>query len=206
MQTTLLILALSVDLFLACVACGTERIKIEIRTALCISFVCSGVLFLSLAVGKMFEGMLKDRYVSILGFLVLFILGVWKLLEYSVRKYIRKHKFLCKRVKVTFSQLNFILSIYNNPVMADKDHSKTMSVTEGFFFALAMSLDGLVGGLGAAVLGIQIYETVFWNFLLGVAAVWTGSLVGRRTAAKEEMDVSWVGGVLFLILALGKVL
>lgn len=48
MQTVLLIVALSMDVFLASVACGAEQIRIEKKTALCIGAVCSGVLFFSL--------------------------------------------------------------------------------------------------------------------------------------------------------------
>ena len=204
MQTFLLIVALSIDVFLASVACGAEQIKIEKKTALCISAVCSGVLFLSLAMGNLLDGVIKEKYTVYLCFAGLLLIGVFKLAEYGIRAYIRKHKFVCKRVKITFSQLNFILSIYNNPVMADKDRSSVMSVTEGVFFALAMSLDGFFGGLGAAFLHINVVETVLMNFFLGYAAVRAGSLAGMRAAVRKEGDYSWIGGALFVLLAFSK--
>lgn len=204
MQTFLLIVALSIDVFLASVACGAEQIKIEKKTALCISTVCSGVLFLSLAMGNLLDGVIKEKYTVYLCFAGLLLIGVFKLAEYGIRAYIRKHKFVCKRVKITFSQLNFILSIYNNPVMADKDRSSVMSVTEGVFFALAMSLDGFFGGLGAAFLHINVVETVLMNFFLGYAAVRAGSLAGMRAAVRREGDYSWIGGALFVLLAFSK--
>lgn len=206
MQIFLLIIALSIDVFLACVACGTEKIKIDNKTALCISGICSGVLFLSLTTGSLLDGVIKENYTGLLCFLGLFLVGVFKLSEYGIKVYIKKHKFLCKRVKITFSQLNFILSIYNNPVMADKDHSSVMSVAEGIFFALAMSMDGLFGGLGAAFLGINVWLTTLLNFIIGFAAVRIGSAAGRNAVRKREMDLSWVGGILFVILAFTKIL
>lgn len=206
MQTVLLIMALSIDVFLACAACGTENIKIERKTALCISFVCSGVLFLSLSAGSLLSGMMKENDVKVLAFVGLFLVGVFKLTEYGVKRYVRKHKFLCKHVKITVSQLQFILSIYNNPVMADKDHSKVMSVTEGIFFALAMSVDGLFGGLGAGFLELNIFLTTVCNFLLGIAAVQLGSMAGRKAVLKTDVDVSWLGGAMFVLLAFGKIL
>lgn len=206
MQIFLLIIALSIDVFLACVACGTEKIKIDNKTALCISGICSGVLFLSLTAGSLLDGVIKENYTELLCFLGLFLVGVFKLSEYGIKIYIKKHKFLCKRVKITFSQLNFILSIYNNPVMADKDHSSVMSVAEGIFFALAMSMDGLFGGLGAAFLGINVWLTTLLNFIIGFAAVRIGSAAGRNAVRKREMDLSWVGGILFVILAFSKIL
>lgn len=156
MQTVLLIVALSMDVFLASVACGAEQIRIEKKTALCIGAVCSGVLFFSLVCGKLIDGVVREKYAAYLCFAGLFLVGAYKLTEYGIRAYIRRHHFLCKQVKMKFSQLNFIISIYNNPAAADRDCSATMSVTEGICFALAMSVDGFFGGLGAAFLDISI--------------------------------------------------
>lgn len=206
MQIVLLIAALSVDVFLASAACGAENIRIGKRTALCIGAVCSGVLFLSLAVGKLLDGVIKEDYTTLLCFWGLLVVGIFKLAEYGIRAYIRKYKFLCKRVKITFSQLNFILSIYNNPVMADKDRSSTMSAVEGIFFALAMSFDGILGGLGAAFLGIDLWQTILANFILSFAAVEAGSALGRNLVQRQERDFSWVGGALFVVLAFSKLL
>lgn len=205
MQTVLLIVALSVDVFLASVACGTEHIKIEKKTALCISAVCSGVLFLSLTVGNLLDGVIKETYTEWLCFFGLLLVGLFKLVEYGIKIYIKKYKFLCKRVKITFSQINFILSIYNNPVMADKDRSSNMSVTEGIFFALAMSMDGFFGGLGAAFLGINVWWTTLLNFIFGIAAVLAGCFVGKKVALQQDRDLSWIGGALFVVLAFSKI-
>ncbi len=204
MQTVLLIVALSVDVFLASVACGAEQIRIGKTTALCISAICSGVLFLSLVAGNLLDGVIKERYAVILCFFVLLAVGVFKLAEYGIRTYIRKHKYLCKRVKITFSQIHLILSIYNNPVAADQDKSSNMSVAEGVFFALAMSLDGFFGGLGAAFLGINIWEALLLNLILSFVAVRAGVSAGRRLTQYKKRDLSWVGGVLFVALAVSK--
>ena len=153
------------DVFLASVACGAEQIRIEKKTALCIGAVCSGVLFFSLVCGKLIDGVVREKYAAYLCFAGLFLVGAYKLTEYGIRAYIRRHHFLCKQVKMKFSQLNFIISIYNNPAAADRDCSATMSVTEGICFALAMSVDGFFGGLGAAFLDISIAGTVCLNLV-----------------------------------------
>ncbi len=206
MQTLLLVTAFSVDVFLACAACGTEKIQIKNAAALTISGICSGVLLFSLLAGNLLGGMIKESYTEILCFLGLFLIGIFKLAEYVVKRYVKKHKFLCKRVKITVSQLNVILSIYHNPVMADMDHSSVMSVSEAVFFAFAMSLDGLFGGLSAGFLDIGIAAAVVCNFLAGILAVKAGSALGMRAALKKDMDISWVGGTLFVALAFSKVL
>lgn len=89
--------------------------------------------------------------------------------------------------------------------MADKDHSKKMSVPEGISFALAMSLDAVIAGVSAAgFLDVPMYLATVWNFLASLFAVIAGSLLGRTLSRRWNMDFSWIGGILFLILAFGK--
>lgn len=206
MQIVLLLIALSVDVFVASMACGAEHIRIGKKTALCISGICSGVLFLSLLVGNILQGVLNERYTKWICFFVLLAVGIFKLAEYAIKSYTRRHPFFCKHMKITISQVQFIFSIYNDPTEADCDHSATMSVMEGVFFALAMSLDGFFGGVGAALLGINIWLTSILNFLLGFAAVSAGSYLGKRLTQQRERDLSWVGGLVFVCLAFGKIL
>lgn len=203
-QTVLLVIALSIDVFLACMACGTEKIRIKKEAAGTISGICSGVLLLSLLAGGCLGEIVRERDRTFLCFLGFLLIGLYKLSEYTIKVYIRKNKFLCKCVKITFSQLNFILSIYNDPVVADKDRSSVMSVSEAVFFALAMSLDGLFGGISAGFLERNILLTVGLNFAVGFLAVKAGSGLGMRLAARKEWDLSWLGGVLFLVLAFAK--
>lgn len=205
-QIVLLITALSIDVFVASMACGAEHIIIGKRTALCISVICSGVLFLSLAAGNLLQGILRAEYAKWFCFWGLFLVGAFKLAEYGIKSYARRHAFFCKRVRITISQIQFIFSIYNDPTVADKDHSASMSVPEGIFFALAMSLDGFFGGLGASFLGIDIWLTGVLNILLSYAAVNVGSRVGEHLIRRCQKDFSWVGGVLFICLAFSKII
>ena len=206
MQIVLLVIALSVDVFVASMACGAEYIVIEKKTALCISGICSGVLFLSLVAGNLLQGVMREEYAKWFCFFGLLAVGVFKLVEYGIKVYVQKHQFFCKRIKITISQIQFILSIYNNPVEADKDHSASMSVSEGIFFALAMSLDGFLGGLGASFLEINIWEASVLNFLLSFLVVIVGCRMGKHMAQHSRYDLSWVGGALFVGLAFSKII
>ncbi len=206
MQVVLLIVAVSMDVFFACVSCGMEKIKIGTKAALSISGICSGVLFAALLAGSALEGIMAGSTGAFLSFLALFLIGVYKLTGYGIRKYIIKKKFVCKRVKLSFSQLDFILSIYNNPAAADKDHSATMSVAESVCFALAMSLDGFFGGLGAGLFGMNLWTATLGSFVAGFLAVKLGCFAGRQASTVHGADLSWLGGMMFLALAFSKFL
>ena len=85
MQVILLITAVSVDVFVACVACGSEQIKIGSVAALCISTVCSGILGISLYAGMALQGILLKKYALYLSFCGLLAVGIFKLTEYAIR-------------------------------------------------------------------------------------------------------------------------
>ena len=155
MQVILLIIAVSVDVFVACVACGSEQIKIGSAAALCISTVCSGILGISLYAGMALQGVLLKKYALYLSFFGLLAVGIFKLTEYAIRKYIERHKFLCKKVKISFSQLSFILSIYNNPVMADRDHSERTPAHEASTAAASLKR---LSGVEAKTIGSVVAD------------------------------------------------
>lgn len=103
------------------------------------------------------------KYALYLSFCGLLAVGIFKLTEYAIRKYIERHKFLCKKVKISFSQLSFILSIYNNPVMADRDHSATMSCVEAVFLHLQCHWMGCLEGW-VQDLAESIFSYGAWKF------------------------------------------
>ena len=77
---------------------------------------------------------------------------------------------------------------------------------EAVFFALAMSLDGMFGGLGAGFTGKNIFFTVMGSFVVSFCAVLCGCRIGMQASKRWKTDVSWLGGVLFVILAFQKII
>ena len=76
MQVVLLIVAVSMDVFFACVSCGMEKIKIGTKAAFSISGICSGVLFAALLVGSALDGIMAGSTGAFLSFLALFLLSL----------------------------------------------------------------------------------------------------------------------------------
>lgn len=206
MQVFLLLLALSIDVFAASFSCGMGGIRIRLLPAVCISMVCSAVLAFSLSIGTLIDRVITDKYTTIICFLGLFLVGMVKIVEYLIKVYIKKNKQVRKQIRFKFKQLNIVLQIYNNPQLADMDESDEMSIKESIFFALAMSMDGLFGGIGAAFLKINITATVLINFVISFILILAGYYVGEKTSAKIEKDVGWISGALFLLLAFRKLL
>lgn len=171
-----------------------------------ISVVCSGFLALSLILGDVLRPFLPEAAAKALCFLILFTLGLAKLLDNVVKALIKKHNKLTKKLKFKLLSLNFILHVYANPEDADEDRSKTLSPAEAASLAVALSLDGLGAGLGTALGGGNIPLTVALSLVVGVLAITLGCFTGNKAAGGSKGGFSWVGGAGLIALAFYKLL
>jgi len=100
--------------------------------------------------------------------------------------------------------LNFILNIYADPEMADKDDSRTLSYSEAFSLALALSIDGLAVGLGAAFAEVNSMLVITNSIIIGLMAVLLGSFIGKKVSEKVSLDLSWLSGAMLVVLSFMK--
>lgn len=203
-EAALLVLAISTDAFAAALAYGTRKIRIPVLSAVTISVICSGMLLLSLFVGGIIRPVVPEGLTIGLGFSILFLLGFVKLFDSSIKAYIRRHQKLNKRIRFSFCSLKFILTVYADPSEADQDASRVLSPLEAASLAVALSLDGLAAGVGAGFSSFSWFSMLILSFSIGLAAVGSGYVIGRRVAEKSQADLSWLGGILLIVLAFMK--
>ncbi len=198
----MLVTALCVDSFVASFGYGANKIKIPTVCALIINGICTLFLGISLLAGSLMKDVLNKESASIICFVVLLFMGLIKLCDSYIKSYIRKHKKMEKQFKL--SNLNFIFSIYADPEVADADHSRTLSPAEAVLLAIAMSLDGLAVGVGAALSGISPLFTILMSLCIGFVALLFGSFLGRKVSDKMMKDITWLGGILLIAVAVMK--
>ncbi len=204
LESIILVTALSLDAFVASFAYGTNKIKIPILSALILTVICSLTLTISLFIGALIRPYLHETVTHVLCFMILFILGITKLFDSSIKAYIRKKKTLNKQIAFKALNLHFILNIYADPKIADKDDSRTLSLSEAISLALALSIDGLAVGLGAALANVNSLIIIITSLFIGMVAVMGGSLLGEKISEKINLDLSWLSGLLLVILAIMK--
>lgn len=206
LESILLVVALSTDAFVASFAYGTNKIKILFRSVVVISTICSLLLAVSLFVGTIIRSFITPHMTEMICFFVLFVLGIVKLCDSTIKTTIRKRKNLSKELSFSFFHLSFILHIYANPEDADSDSSKILSPSEAASLAIALSLDGLAVGLGAALTDINHMQIILFSFIFNIMAVMGGCYVGNKVAEKLPLDLSWLSGILLMILAVLKLI
>ena len=200
-EAILLVTALAMDAFVASFAYGTNKIKIPFASIMVINLVCGIVLALSLFLGAIISPYLPPYITSSISFLILFLLGAAKLFDSSIKTFIRKHRSLKKELKFSMFNLNFILNVYADPQEADRDYSRVLSPLEAASLAIALSLDGFAAGFGLGLVHINYIQVVLFSLISDMVAVIFGCYIGNKIAEKLSLNISWISGVLLIILA-----
>lgn len=194
-----LILALSLDTFMAALSYETNKIKIPILSNFTISFICAISLMISFVIGNILETFINTNILKWISFSVLFFIGVFKIFDSKIKKYIRNKK----TINFSFCNLNFILEIYSDYSKADIDKSKTLSLTEAISLALALSIDSLSAGLAFNV-SYEITILVFvCSLTINILFILLSKLIGCFTS-KTDLDFSFLSGLIFIVLAFMK--
>lgn len=204
LESIMLVIALSTDAFVASFAYGSNKIKIPFASVQIINIACSSILAVSLLLGTIFRQYVPGELTKTICFCILFFLGVARLMDSTIKAIIKSHTDLKKQIKFSMFNLNFILLLYADPEKADVDTSKILSPNEAVSLAIALSLDGLAVGFGAALGNINILETVIFSLIFGTVAVIFGCFLGNKVAEKIPLDLSWLSGVLLIVLAFLK--
>ena len=200
----LLIIALSVDAFAASFAYGTDNVKIPPLSAAIVAFLSDFLLIASLYIGSLFKTYIPDSLTTFLSFSILFVLGIIKLFDSSIKKKIRENQFNSRQLHVSFKNLRFILTVYAKPQEANTTDIEILSPTEALSLGLALSLDSAAAGIGAASSELSLPLTALLTFVISITAVFSGCKMGRILAAKSDFNFSVIGGILLILLAFTK--
>ena len=196
----LLIIALTADAFIASLAYGVNKIEISTSAAATINAICSGLLGISLGMGHLLGQLLSPVLAKSLGTILLLVIGGIKLFDCALKRYLDAWEDKQKDIRFTLSRFRFVLHIYADPVAADQDRSRSLSIPESVFLAVAMSLDGMIAGVGTVFSPVGVLLATALSFPVGMVAVWGGCRLGKQLAGRV-CDISWVSGFVFLLLA-----
>ena len=204
-ESLLLVLSLCIDSFVASIEYGTSKIKIPILSAIIINLICTATLALSLFVGSIVKDFLPGRVPILLGFFLLMAIGIYRLFEYIFKACITKHSNSDKPLTFKLFDFKFVLQVYADEIKADFDKSKYLNSKEAFYLALALSLDSLAVGFGSSLCNINYFQTLLLCFIIGLLCVLIGVFIGRKFAEKMHLELSWLSGVLLIILAILRI-
>lgn len=202
-QSFLLVIALSMDSFLAALAYGTEKIRIPIRCAVLIAIIGVTFLSISLYAATYIETFIPAYIGSWISFTIFFFIGMSAIFQGSIKRLLRvTHQ---KKLTFAYSGISFVLDVYLDETKADVDHSKVLSLKEALYLAVALSIDSLVSGFAFGIHIVNPLPVLVTSFFIGFLSVVSGAYIGGRLQKKAVFDLSWISGILFLLLACSRV-
>lgn len=179
-NTLLLVTALSVDAFVASFAMGARKVRIPALSVAVINIICTLFLAGSVLLGGLLTPYLPARLTTGVCFLILFSMGVVKLLQPEEDE------------KNGPAEGRYIRA----------DHY--LSPVEAGLLAVALSFDGIGVGFGIGLTEAQLYQIILYSLAFNTAAIAAGCRLGRRLAEKLPLNLSRLSGILFLLLAFLK--
>lgn len=203
-EVFILVVALSVDAFLASFAYGVDKIRIPFSSILVISSMSSGILGLFLFAGQLAKLWIPPRLAAEISFVLLFMVGFLKLFDGLMKMIIRQYSLLEKKLNFHIFDFKFILTVYADPNKADTDKGGILSAKEAISLGIALSIDSAAAGLGAGVASMPIFLSIVLALGTSIGAVFLGALAGGVVAKRFSLDFSWVSGVLLILLAFSK--
>lgn len=201
----ILVFALCLDTFVASTAYGTNQIRLSHKQIAVFNIICCFCLGISLMFGTFLDSQIPETFTKEICFLSFLFLGFVRLFDSAICHYLQQHKFIHKNTSFTLSHLNLMIDIYIDPVKADIDQNQCLSWKEVIFFSLAMSIDSLFTGIMAAFLKVSILITLITTFIVGELFTYLGLFIGHKISSHCPKDLTWIGGILFILLAFLKV-
>lgn len=206
LESLLLVLSLCVDALVASFAYSTTKIKIPVVSSIILTAISTLFLMISIALGSLIQGLIKDDVAHIICFIILFLLGFLRLFEGLLKNYLNKKALSPHNIEVTLFNFKLVLNVYADVTLADLDHSKSLSTKEALYLGIALSLDSLIVGFGAALAPISFFEVTLFSIIFNFLAIALGSFIGSKCAEKIDIDLSWVSGLILILLSLLKLL
>lgn len=201
----ILVISISIDSFLASISYGTSKIKIPLLSVLIIDIVSCSILGFSLFIGELFKGYIPFTIAKSISFLLLFLIGIYRLFESILKNYIKKNSKKTSPLTFKIFDLKFVLQVYADETKADFDKSKILSSKEAFYLAIALSLDSLAVGFSSSLISVNYIQTILFSLIIGFFSIVSGSFLGLKFVENSKRDFSWISGVLIILLAFIRV-
>ncbi|WP_313756829.1 sporulation membrane protein YtaF [Tissierella sp.] len=206
MENILLVLALSLDAFMASIAYGTNKIKMPFKSILIIDIVCATFLALSIFFGIQIRKVLPESIALILGATILILLGIYYLFESIFKSYLENKLKENEKVKIKLFDIWFVIDVYVDETKADFNLSKNLDSKEALYLATALSLDSLAVGFGSSLGNINYLQVIGLSLIIGMLSIWSGLFIGKKIVEKTKINLSWLSGIILIILGLLKLI
>jgi len=225
-----LAIAVSLDSFGVGITYGLRKITIPFLSILIIACCSGGVIAISMQAGAWLSTFLPPIAASRIGAVILIAIGCWALYQYyrNLREQRegkselpadgqddrqQQHREQQEKLDIISStlftielkRLGVVIQILRKPQTADFDASGYISSSEALMLGIALSLDALGAGLGAAMLGLPAVYTPLIIACFSAIFLVAGTMLGRKLSHLPIIHyISGLPGLLLILLGVLK--
>ncbi|MCC0652363.1 MULTISPECIES: sporulation membrane protein YtaF [unclassified Clostridioides] len=204
-ESILLVTSLCIDAFVTSFGYGVNKVKVPLYSNMIISVVSSAILAISLFAGTIARDFLPQNITMLICFLILFLLGSSRLVESFFKSYFKKKSIHSKDYNFNMLDLKLNFNVSVEPDTLDTNKSKILKPAEAFTLALALSLDGLAIGFGSGLVGVNYIQVILFSLISNILAVSFGCLLGNVFVKNINLNLSWLSGLILLIIGFMKI-
>jgi putative sporulation protein YtaF len=172
LSIVLFVISSNLDNFVIAVAYGVKKLKIDFLSNLIFAFISCVGTFAAMTLGKVLCYFVSSRATSIIGSLILLLVGLWSIID----SFSKKEKDKAEGSIEAFSY-NYLLE---NPDEVDKDSSGSIDYKESVLLGFALAVNNIGIGFGAGVTGLNILLTSILTFLVSFFAIILGYMLGQK--------------------------
>ncbi|GGA27411.1 sporulation membrane protein YtaF [Paenibacillus physcomitrellae] len=178
------------------IAYGVRKIRIPWYSNLAVAFISFLGTLLSGAFGSLLALWIHPWIGHAVGSVVIIAVGIWVLLQSSKEAQIQE---------IPPPSAGHFSRLLRNPEEADKDSSKSISLSEAMILGTALAMNALAGGFNAGVTELNIWLTSLsvgiFSYLLFALSAWFGE---KYAAEKLGSRATIISGVLLIVIGLGQ--
>lgn len=185
---------------------GVRKINIPFASNFLIAVVTAAGTFLSIFLGQSVYLFISKGMDGLLGGGIIIVAGLWVVFQDKCMHRVLEPREAELIVETGPSRygLRHIAQILDNPIVADWD-SGHIDVKEALVLALGLTINNIPNGVGAGILGLNIFAMTAVVFVASIVTIWLGIYLGK-------LGVRWVGryasvlaGVLLIIVGLYEI-
>lgn len=201
LNVLLVALTVSLDGFGVGISYGMRRIRLPFASLGILTAVSTFVVFVSMLCGKLLVTLLSPRIANLVGCAILLCLGGKMLIQ----SWLDEPPKGSSREPENNLLLNFS-QILREPSSADVDQSGHIDLQESLVLGLALSMDALGVGFGAAAAGLPAGITSLAVGIIQMLLVRTGVLIGEKSTiwAKKGRKTALLPGLILVGIAIAR--
>lgn len=202
----LFLTAVSVDSITAGLTYGTGNVSLKPLSYFFLICIPALSVALSNSFGAFLCRLLPPGAFRVISFMLLFLIACEKLLESLIRWLAAKHPSLVGNWGCRIKELNIIFTIYLSPGDANRKDLQILSAGEAFLLSLALSLDSILVGMAFHPAFLPCLLLFLLASVMNCLFFLSGYGIGRCVASHAQIDLSWLSGLILLLLSVLAVL